>query len=172
MTARRIFVSYSRRDRDVVKSLTDGLTLGGADVFRDEASIEPGEDWAEVLAKNIQTCDKIALFWSANSSVSEQVKTEWGMGLHYQKRIAPILLDKTPLPTELRRFQYIDHSQFVTVTKVPPQHDPRYWAARLHFLKLVAPSWLPKNVPAALAVTFTGDDEARRALINAWLLSE
>jgi hypothetical protein len=177
MTARHIFVSYSRRDRDVVKALTSFIKLGGATVFRDEDSIEPGEEWAKVLKDSIKASEWIVLFWSANAATSDFVTAEWALGVYFEKKVAPILLDKTPLPAELRKFQHLDYSDFVVAEKreekdhliEPGKTSVRaktkdHWkviAASLWLLGMAAPPLLPLF---STYLVLNDNEEARRKL--------
>lgn len=177
MSARQIFVSYSRRDREVVKALCATLKVAGAGVFRDEDSIEPGEEWAKVLVRNIETCDRMALFWSANAAASEQVTAEWMLALHYQKGVAPFLLDKTPIPEKLQRFHHIDFSEIVSVQKiqVPVVSDQiselrkaptsNLWKAYLSVaLGVIFPPALP--VATAVYLTLNANERKREQLAS------
>jgi hypothetical protein len=117
MSSRRIFVSYSRVDREIVVSLTHFVKLGGALVFRDEDAIDPGEDWPRVLQEGIRDCDYVVVFWSTNAAASKAVMAEYGFGLNLNKKIVPILMDDTPLPEPLQRFQWIDYRRFFVPIK-------------------------------------------------------
>ena len=102
--ARGVFISYSRVNGEVVTIAAKLLRAGGATVFQDVVDIDYGADWQEVLARAIRQCERVLVFWSLAASTSEWVEREWRMALQAGKRIVPMLLDKTPLPTELSRF--------------------------------------------------------------------
>ena len=103
--ARGVFISYSRVNGEVVTIAAKLLKAGGgATVFQDVVDIEYGSDWQEALARAIRQCERVLVFWSLAASTSEWVEREWRMALQAGKRIVPMLLDKTPLPEELSRF--------------------------------------------------------------------
>jgi hypothetical protein len=80
----KIFVSYSRRDREVVEAYRFAQLALGNDVFVDTYSIRSGENWRAALAKAIDTADVFQLFWSKHSAASPNVRDEWDYALKYK----------------------------------------------------------------------------------------
>jgi hypothetical protein len=80
----KIFVSYSRRDREVVEAYRFAQLALGNDVFMDTYSIRSGEDWRAALARAIDTADVFQLFWSKDSAASTNVRDEWDYALTYK----------------------------------------------------------------------------------------
>ena len=120
-----VFISYSRVNGEVVSIAAKLLRAGGATVFQDVVDIEYGSDWQEALARAIRQCERVLVFWSLAASTSEWVEREWRMALKAGKRIVPMLLDKTPLPAELSRFNGMPElMQFLMLVKQPPQAAP------------------------------------------------
>jgi hypothetical protein len=74
----------------------------------DVDSIEPGERWQEQLETAIARADKVCVFWCLHSRASRWVKREWRRAHRQKKKLIPLLLDSTPLPPELSKYQYID----------------------------------------------------------------
>jgi hypothetical protein len=74
------FVSYSSKDRPQVLARMQGLERGlkraGITCFMDKQDIEPGEQWAEALRRQLDECDLFYLFWSSNAKNSEEVRKE------------------------------------------------------------------------------------------------
>ena len=118
MPTRRLFVSYSRLDREIVSRLCDLLRLGGTHVFRDEDDIKPGKRWQLMLSKAIQKAECVLVFWSTNSASSQAVRDEYIAAQSLSKDIAPVLLDSTPLDEVLKPYQWIDCRAFISVN--PP----------------------------------------------------
>jgi hypothetical protein len=77
-------------------------------VFFDQDSISPGADWKTALEAGLNKAKAIFLFWSRNAAESMEVEREWRAALNGKKIVVPVLLDNTPLPVELRRYQWID----------------------------------------------------------------
>jgi hypothetical protein len=100
-----IFVSYSRRDKNLVTPLTRLLRASGQKVFLDQEDLEYGGNWKRQLERAIAQSDRFLLFWSKTAKSSRFVAEEWLLALEQPEcAIVPILLDRTPLPRELRRF--------------------------------------------------------------------
>lgn len=103
-----VFISYSRRDTEVVVPLVQILRAAGGDVFRDVESICPGTRWRAVIATAISNCDIFLLFWCVHSADSREVKAECDQALDLRKPVVPILLDRTPLPSDISEYHGID----------------------------------------------------------------
>jgi hypothetical protein len=99
----RVFLSYSRSDRERANGVRVLLELGGAEVFMDWRSIEPGEDWQWALERALARCDVLCIFWSARTAKSKWVEREYTtfLRLHPGRRCVPLVADETPLPTVL-----------------------------------------------------------------------
>jgi TIR domain-containing protein len=74
MRRKRLFLSYSRKDKEVVTKVQRLLELGGSHVFRDEESIRPGKRWKAVITRNINKAHKMLVFWTASAAKSRWVK--------------------------------------------------------------------------------------------------
>lgn len=104
----RFFISYSRKDQALVRNLTRLVGLSGAYAFLDEVSIEPGDRWQKAIDSAIREASCVIVFWSRHAEKSEWVDTEWRLGLMLGKKLVPVRLDDTALPTQLSQFQAID----------------------------------------------------------------
>ena len=97
----KIFASYSRKDIEVVKTVDSILsTFGTADLRWDLKILRSGDNWWETICQEIRSCDSFQLFWSQNSSESEQVRKEWTHALECKPDpgfIRPVYW-KEPLP--------------------------------------------------------------------------
>jgi hypothetical protein len=80
------------------------LQLYGQKVLVDQRDLVYGEVWKERLAGVLRQSDRLLLFWSKTSGSSPFVAEECRLALASSGcRIVPILLDRTPLPSELQR---------------------------------------------------------------------
>ena len=60
----RIFLSYAREDRGMVKQLYHDLKRYGLDVWLDTESLLPGDRWKDSIQDAIENSNYfIALFW-------------------------------------------------------------------------------------------------------------
>ncbi len=72
------FASYASKDRVRVLDMVQAIeTNAGIDVFMDCMDIRPGEEWRNVILKEIAERDQFLLFWSSNAKNSEWVDLEW-----------------------------------------------------------------------------------------------
>ena len=78
---RKIFVSYSRRDRAVVEHFERLIVAIGDRYLRDINDIRAGEIWSQRLEELIKEADVFQLFWSSNSMRSSHVRQEWEFAL-------------------------------------------------------------------------------------------
>lgn len=96
---RKIFVSYSRRDKWVVEQIVEIARAAGDEFLRDVTHIRSGEVWDERLKELIRNADIFQLFWSSNSMYSDEVRKEWEYALSLNRRnfIRPTFWEN-PLP--------------------------------------------------------------------------
>src|SRR5262245_47183435 len=92
-----VVASYSRADEGLVTALVKGLRLGGGGVFLDTDTIEPGVRWRDSLEAGLAECRVLVLFWCLHSAESPEVRWEYTRAAELGKRVAPVLLDDTPL---------------------------------------------------------------------------
>jgi hypothetical protein len=73
----KIFVSYSHKDREIVRQFEAyGKSLGHV-YLRDQLALRSGEEWDVRLLELIDEADIFQLFWSSNSMKSEYVRREY-----------------------------------------------------------------------------------------------
>lgn len=77
-------------------------------VFFAPDSIAPGTDWMREIEKAIEECKLMVVFWCAHSKESKWVRNEYLTAIKLDKGIVPVVLDNTPVPDELGKFQGID----------------------------------------------------------------
>lgn len=158
----RLFVSYSRKDKRIVKPVVRLMRLGKTPVFQDLDSIEPGKKWRVELAESVADASKIVVFWCSHSAKSKNVAEEWQAGMSLGKELVPVIMDSTRLPRALGEYQGIDirgavsHSRllsfallglgvtlalavgvFLSVSLTPVWHGPAVWQGPLWPLLLV-----------------------------------
>lgn len=74
---RSVFISYSHKDDNTVKVITDAYkSLGIVDYFYDRHSLSPGEIFEDKIFEFIDKCDLFVLCWSKNAEKSNWVKIE------------------------------------------------------------------------------------------------
>jgi WD40 repeat protein len=86
------FISYSRKDRDVVEQLAAQLGKNGIEVWFDHHLVY-GEKFPDRIEKEIAGSAVVVPIMSANSATSEWVPKELALAHKYQRMIMPISLD-------------------------------------------------------------------------------
>jgi len=103
--AESIFLSYAREDQTVAYSIRDTLKADGLDVWLDETKLEPGDDFREVILRNIERCSYFLPVISHNANIVERrfFHFEWDKAVDEARFrakdypfIQPIVIDDTP----------------------------------------------------------------------------
>lgn len=94
-----IFVSYARKDADVVKRVGTAYRALGMNFLRDVEFLHSGQKWSLELLKKIDQADIFQLFWSKAAKRSRNVEQEWLHALAQQRDnfIRPVYWEK-PMP--------------------------------------------------------------------------
>jgi len=80
-TYRKIFASYSHRDRAIVDQFERYARALGDEYLRDSIQLRSGEVWNYQLLRMIEHADAFQLFWSHNSMHSIYVRREYEYAL-------------------------------------------------------------------------------------------
>lgn len=87
----RVFISYSRRDRDFVQTLHDAISDHGIDTWVDWENIPLTADWWNEIQRGIENADAFAFVISPDSLASEVCNREIQAAVDRNKRVIPIL---------------------------------------------------------------------------------
>jgi len=98
-----IFISYSRKDSAQAIELAERLRESGVKVWIDQQGIVGAEHWAREIAEGIRACSTFLLLLSPESVSSEEVLKELALASERRKRILPVELAPTELPSS---FEY------------------------------------------------------------------
>ncbi|MDQ3686367.1 MAG: SUMF1/EgtB/PvdO family nonheme iron enzyme [Acidobacteriota bacterium] len=113
---RKIFASYSHKDREIVEQIEHYAQVLGDKYLRDVTQLRSGEDWERWMKQAIAEADIFQLFWSSNAMRSQYVRLEWEYALSLRRAnfVRPTYWE-TPLPQseaenlppdELRRLHF------------------------------------------------------------------
>jgi hypothetical protein len=105
---RKVFVSYSRADLSLVLPIVALLRTTQNHVFIDVDSIQLGKLWEPQLLRSIRNAALVIVFWCRHSAASPWVERELREAIEMRKNVLPLLLDNTPVPEALRKFQTLD----------------------------------------------------------------
>lgn len=106
----KVFLSYSRKDRERAQGIADALRSRHFGVFRDTDDILPTEEWRERLQQLIEEADTIVFLMSPQSVASEVCAWEVEYATSLNKRIAPIVIQDVEgdeIPPLLARLNFI-----------------------------------------------------------------
>jgi len=122
---RKIFPSYSHRDRAIVANFAEKARALGDQYLQDVLTLRSGERWNARLLELIEDADVFQLFWSHNSMRSPHCREEWEHALALQRPlfVRPLYWEE-PLPED--RGQELPPAtllalQFVKVPVVEPK---------------------------------------------------
>lgn len=90
-----IFISYSRKDSEVVLDLANKFTGEGYNVWIDRDGIESGDAFKSVIVKAIKRSKLFLFFSSKTANASPWTVKEVNMAVHLKKTIVPVKLDDT-----------------------------------------------------------------------------
>jgi hypothetical protein len=99
----KVFISYSRRDTDVVESIVSQLEAAGIDTWIDREAIKPGQQWRRQIVEGIDTAEAFILNLSPNSAASDNVLKELNLAEEaLDPFVLPIVLSDMKIPDEMR----------------------------------------------------------------------
>jgi predicted nucleotide-binding protein len=111
---RKVFISYSHRDREFVERLANDLKKRGFSVWWDEWEIRVGESIIQRISEGIDYSAYLIAVLSPHSVESDFVRREIGSALTIQlspeKKIVilPLLVSDCEIPTLLREIKWAD----------------------------------------------------------------
>lgn len=94
-----IFISYSRRDSPEALGLAERIRAEGLTVWIDQHELVGAEHWGAEIVENIRDCATFIVLLSPNSVESDNVLRELMVAVDRHKRILPIVLEPTDLPS-------------------------------------------------------------------------
>ena len=107
-----VFVSYSRRDNQIVREIVDGLKVYGINVWLDVENLLPGQQWEVQIRKALENASGLLVFVSSASMESDFVRAELQAMVEGRSGlIIPIILEHVDnLPLSLQAYQWVDIS--------------------------------------------------------------
>ncbi|HEY5877135.1 MAG TPA: toll/interleukin-1 receptor domain-containing protein, partial [Ilumatobacteraceae bacterium] len=129
----RIFISYRRDDSShVAGRLSDRLrdAFGEEHVFYDVESINPGDDFREVIIDTLALVDLVLVVIGPNwqperlQSQADYVRIEISEALRQGKRVVPVLLDDVSMPSAEQLPPELAKLAFLNATRL--RRDPDF----------------------------------------------
>jgi len=107
-----IFISYSRRDIEMVDQIASAMGKAGLEFWIDREDIKAGNSWRVQIVEAIDTCDAFVLMLSSSSTASDNVRKEIDLAQDSGRKIFAVMLEPVKLPAEIRYqlagLQFID----------------------------------------------------------------
>jgi hypothetical protein len=116
---KRVFLSYSSKDRETVSQIATAYQMAGVEHFWDRASLKSGEEWHPRLRREIDRADLFHLCWSKAAADSEWVRKEAEHALTRRKKnsgkpdITVQMLDGPPWAPHPPELDTINFDDFV-----------------------------------------------------------
>ena len=135
----RIFVSYDRTDRALIRDLSARLRRVYDHVWYDE-NLTGGEDWWNEIRRHIAEADIFMYMLSNDSAKSEYCYKEHSEASRLNKEILPVRISPIPpqeIPDFLREIQYVDMAE----GKVTPDNLTELNAAINRRTDKIAQQW-------------------------------
>jgi len=108
---KHIFLSYSRKDIEIMRRVREDLSAAGLKVWTDE-KLEPGTpSWRKAIESAIEKAGCFVVILSPDAKQSEWVDRELGYATACGLRIIPVLVrgdERSAVPLELINMQRID----------------------------------------------------------------
>lgn len=109
-----IFISYSRKDTNIVDKFVKRLEDEGLNVWIDRDGIESGDAFKRVIVRAIKESSIVLFFASESSNSSIWTAKEINIAVHYEKPIIPIKLDDSVYNDEVEfdlvSLDYVDYT--------------------------------------------------------------
>lgn len=115
---KRVFLSYSSKDRETVAAIATAYQAAGVAHFFDRTSLKSGEEWSPRLRREIDRADLFHLCWSRAAAASEWVEKEAEHALTRRRRakrpdITVQMLDGPPWAPHPPHLDSINFDDFV-----------------------------------------------------------
>src|SRR5436305_1338436 len=105
-----VFISYSRKDKDFVRRLDEGLKTRGREAWVDWEDIRPTEEWMQAIYAAIEGADTFVFVLTPDSVASAVCGREIAHAAANNKRMVPIVardVDAARVPEELAKLNWI-----------------------------------------------------------------
>jgi len=106
-----VFISYSRRNAEVMRRVRADLRSSGMNVWTDE-NLQPGtSSWRRAVEAAIRGARTMVVIMTPDSKASEWVEREVNAAKEFEVHIFPVLARGNPknaIPLQLNSYQYVD----------------------------------------------------------------
>lgn len=89
---KQLFISYSRKDLEITRRITERFETNGLDAWVDWQDIPPSIDWMKEIQKGIEDADVFVYLVSPDSISSSVFADEVNHAVLNGKRIIPVIV--------------------------------------------------------------------------------
>ena len=89
-----VFISYSRKDEELVKKIRAALTQANISYWIDKEEIKRGTSYAKAISQAVYNSKILLFIWSEHSNNSENTANEISLALEFEKNIVPFKISK------------------------------------------------------------------------------
>ena len=98
----QVFISYSRKDKDMADALCEILKDNGIEYWIDKEGVYSSSNYKELIVDAIEVSQAVIFISSVNSNASLNVIREIGYAVNMNKPILPLMLDDAPYAKSIR----------------------------------------------------------------------
>jgi hypothetical protein len=114
-TQKKVFISYSSKNRDLAERVRNSLSLANLDVWFDSEAVKPGQYIVEAITEGLRASDYFLLLITNDSNNSKWVQREISLAFELANAkkltVLPMIFDGADVPFEFRGLLYIDARQ-------------------------------------------------------------
>jgi tetratricopeptide (TPR) repeat protein len=106
-----IFISYSRKDSDIMQRVHSGIAAAGLEVWTDEKLTPGTQSWKNAIERAIEEAACLVVLLSPDSKQSDSVEREIEYAGMHDLAVLPILIrgdKRASVPLELATTQWLD----------------------------------------------------------------
>ena len=96
-----VFISYSRKDEELVKKIRAALTQANISYWIDKEEIKRGTSYAKAISQAVYNSKILLFIWSEHSNNSENTANEISLALEFEKNIVPFKISKKLGPSDM-----------------------------------------------------------------------
>ncbi len=93
---KKIFISYSIRDKDLAETIKKNLEQTGFAVFLAHETLRLSDEWIQRIFDEIKSCDFFLPIRTENFTTQVFPEQECGIALGHGKRIIPLIVGTDP----------------------------------------------------------------------------
>lgn len=88
-----VFISYSRKDEDLARSLKDRLNDADITSYMDTAGIKAGDNWRLKITDALDSCVLLVVVCTSHSVASHEVTAEWAYAVGRGVVVVPVVYE-------------------------------------------------------------------------------